>query len=107
MAELREGLCETFFATFIGEKVEIVANFYQDYSEETEDRRVSNHSPASIQGFILDLDPVFIYLGKNPHEVCMCLRRDSVLYIEVLVDKSPYDEMLENFPVPDKKTEQN
>ena len=107
MADLREGLSEVFFTTFIGEKVEIVANFYQDYLEETEDRRVSNHAPASIQGFILDLDPVFLYLGKNPHEVSMCLRRDSVLYIEVVVEKSPYDDMLENFEIPDNKTEQN
>jgi hypothetical protein len=107
VAELKEGLCETFFSTFIGEKVEIVASFYQDYMEETEERRVSNHSPASIQGYILDLDPVFLYLGKNPHEVSMCLRRDSVLYIEILVEKSAYDEMLENFEVPDNKTEQN
>lgn len=107
MAELREGLSETFFATFIGEKVEIVANFYQDYLEETEDRRISNHSPASIQGFILDVDPEFVYMGKNPHEVSMCLKRTSVLYIEVVVEKSPYDEMLENLDIPSNKAEEN
>lgn len=106
----REGLSEAFFASFIGDRVEIVADFYQNYSEETAESRITNHAPASIQGYILDLDNEFLYLGKNPHEVSMCLKRDRVLYIEVIggetKERSPYDELLDSMPVP-KKSEEN
>ncbi len=99
---VREGLSEAFFASFIGDRVEIVADFYQNYEEETAESRIRNHAPASIQGFILDIDSEFLYLGKNPHEVSMCLKRDRVLYIEVIgapgEERSPYDELLDSLP---------
>lgn len=106
----REGLSEAFFATFIGDRVEIVADFYQNYQEETAESRITNHAPASIQGYILDIDDEFLYLGKNPHEISMALRRTKVLYIEVIgaekEEKSPYDALLDSMPFP-KKNEEN
>jgi len=111
MADLkRDDMSEAFFSTFIGDRVEIVADFYQNYSEETAESRITNHAPASIQGYILDLDSEFLYLGKNPHEVSMCLKRNKVLYIEVIgsptEEKSPYDELLDSMPSR-KKGEEN
>lgn len=99
-------ISETFHQAFIGVKVEIVADFYQNYVEETMDSRISNNSPASIQGYILDIDDIFFYLGKNPNEVTMALEKDRVMYIEVIEEKSPYDDMLDALPVP-KKSEEN
>jgi hypothetical protein len=89
---------ETFHSTFIGERVEIVAGFYQNYREETADSVVTNNAPASIQGYILDIDEHYVYLGKNPSEVSMAIRRDTVLYIEVLVEKNEYDVLLDSLP---------
>lgn len=107
---MREGLSEAFFANFIGVRVEVVADFYQNYQEETAESRITNHAPASIQGYILDVDNEFVYLGKNPHEVSMCLKRPKVLYIEVIgeprEERSPYDELLDSLPTP-KKSEEN
>lgn len=98
-------LSDTFHHSFVGEKVEIVAGFYQNYMEETADSRITNQAPASIQGFILDLDDDYMYLGKNPTEVSMCIRRDTVLYIEILVERNEYDVILDSLPQANKGEE--
>jgi hypothetical protein len=94
-------LSDVFMKNFVGLKVEIVADFYQKYQEETEVSRITNEAPASIQGFILEVDDHFIYLGKNHTNPTMALKRETVLYIEVIQDKNEYEQLLDEMDIPD------
>ena len=98
---------QTFMQTFIGEKVEIVAQIYQHHTEETQDGMRGISAPLIIHGYILDVDSDFFYIGDGPHEITRCIRKDLVGFVEVLQERSEFDAILEQMPTPTKKEEEN
>ena len=72
---------ETFFLTFIGEFVEVAGSFFHGEVE----------VPIRIQGYILDSDDQFYFLGDTPEEISSAIRKTSVVYIEIVEDNPMKD----------------
>ncbi len=85
---------ELFKVTFIGEMVEIIVN-----SEASETGKMI------VQGYLLDFDEDYYYLGENPLAVSTALKRDLVSLISIhdLID--PSLDMLRNMPDPEDEDE--
>lgn len=84
------GLTETFFLTFIGELVEIAGSFFHGNEEHN----------IKIAGFVLDVDDEYYYLGDTPEEINQAIRRDRVIYIQILEQVDPVLEILQDLEVP-------
>lgn len=91
------GLTETFFLTFIGELVEIAGSFYHGDSE----------AAIKIAGFVLDADDEFYYLGDSPDEITQAIRRDRVIYIQIMEPFNIHLNALKEFKIPDDETKKN
>jgi hypothetical protein len=88
---------DTFFLSFVGELVEIAGSFYHGEAE----------NAIKTHGYILDIDDEFYYLGDTPEEVTQALRRDRVIYIQVLTPANEYREILDQLEVPEDETAKN
>ena len=91
------GLSESFFLTFIGELVEVAGSFYHGDTE----------AAIKIAGFVLDADEEYYYLGDTPDEITQAIRRDRVIYIQILEPVNPYLEKLKQLEIPEDETKQN
>jgi hypothetical protein len=90
-------LSETFFLTFIGELVEVAGSFYHENVE----------VPITIQGYILDTDKDYYFMGDTPEEITRAIRKDSVIYIQVIEDIDPLHEALKDCEVPEDERLKN
>ena len=97
--EMKEIDRALFTSTFIGEYVEIVAKFFQTFKEETENGIIEGSGPASIKGFLLEFDDDYYYLGDDPNSVNKVIKKEGVWYIEIVENKSQYDQILDDMQV--------
>ena len=80
---------ELFKVTFIGELVEIIA-----------DSDSSEHGKLVIQGYLLDYDEDYYYLGEGPLAVTSALKRELVGFVTIINKVDPGIEVLQNMPEP-------
>ncbi len=60
-----------------------------------------------VQGFILDMDDEFYYLGNTPEEIVRAVKRENVVYIEILNPDNEYRAILDEMEVPKDEAEKN
>jgi hypothetical protein len=93
---------DTFWATFTGEYVEILAKFVGGEGVPM---------PLTIQGFLLDRDDEYYYIGEGPIEINCCVKRSDVIFISILdpegKEKDALKEILEDMPVPEDEVDVN
>lgn len=89
------GLTETFFLTFVGELVEILASFPHKNSE----------LPISVIGYVLDADKEYYYLGDTPDEITQAVQRSKVVHIQIVEPFNPALAALENMDMPEEGKE--
>lgn len=105
--DMSDSFSEIFHTTFIGEQVEFLTSIPQHWSENTEDGVISGTIPMIVQGYVLDIDDEYYYVGDTPHEVSRAVKRSEVLFIEIVSEKKVFDKILDQFPVPDNESEEN
>lgn len=86
-----------FFLTFIGEKVEMMCNF----------EMLEKNYPQVIQGYLLDKDDEYYYMGSGPDEIQSVVRIADVKYLHIIKDIDPMLEVLDNMQTPDKEEDVN
>lgn len=89
---------DLFWVTFVGEYVEVLCKF------ETPE---SGRMPLAIQGYMLDVDDKYYYIGKNPLEVISAVDKNDVAYICIIEQIDPAVQMLQEMPVPKAEEENN
>lgn len=88
---------ETFFFSFMGEYVEICGSFYHGNDE----------AAIKIQGYLLDIDNVYIYLGDTPDEISNAVKKERVIWISVYTPDNEYRRILTDLEVPESDEEKN
>jgi len=71
---------------------------------QTETEVRESEEPIMFQGFLLDADDDFYFLGSTPNEVCSAIKKDELGSIHIASNYSVYDEVLDQMeePVDDK-----
>lgn len=90
-------LSETFFLTFIGEFVEVAGSFLHDNSE----------VPIILQGYILDTDKDYYFLGETSEEITSAIKKENVKYIKIINEEDPLKEALTQWEVPTEEKFKN
>jgi hypothetical protein len=91
-------ISDIFWSTFVGEYVEIACEF---------ETTTSGKLPVALQGYLLDADEEYYFLGKNPIEISSTVKRDKIAYIEIIEDVDQATMILEEMPVPETEEENN
>ncbi len=89
----------TFHLSFIGEEVEMIVNIKSAQGEEG--------MPLIINGWLLDMDDIYFYIGNTPNAISQCVVREDVRLIAIVEEFNQLDEVLKNVPTPKNKEEGN
>lgn len=96
---------EFFFTTFAGEYVRIITNVVINETLETEEGIANTSQPMIVEGFLLEFDDSFLYLGTGPGNVTHSVSKRCVSIVQVGEEQKAgamYDEILEAMPDPEK-----
>lgn len=85
---------EVFLLTFIGEFVQVVSSFVMNVSSNGEDM---GESPLIVEGYLLDMDDDFIYMGDSPDGITRALKKDTVVFIQFLNNEDILSSLLDNY----------
>lgn len=89
-------ISDTFFSSFIAQYCEIMASL------ETPDTK-SGVMPMVMNAYIVDADDEFFFLGSNPLEITIAVKRDAVNFIQIIEDLSEEELLLNNMPKPESE----
>lgn len=84
---------EIFIANFAGQFVEVFTGVMQ----KMEDEHGIQEIPLAIQGFVIDIDDNFIYLGNTTAGINKCIKLSAGLVIEIVEQSTEFDDALDNF----------
>lgn len=102
--DLRES--EVFLLSFIGEKVMVLTDFVLKTSSIDETETVQDYSPPQpliIEGYMLDSDYNYVYMGSTANQVNNAVKKDRIVYIQVLEEKDLLSELIGNLGTKPKR----
>lgn len=93
---------DVFWATFTGEYVEILAKYVNGEGVPV---------PFTVQGFMLDRDDEYYFVGEGPIEINAAIKISDVTFISILdpegAESDAIKGMLEEMPIPEDDNEIN
>lgn len=101
MTKKKDSFTQLFHLTFIGEYVQLTTNMFTIVNEENDEVLTSHKVPVTIDGYILDIDEDYYYLGTTPHEINKAIKKDVVIFIGIVENKNVYDEILDSLQEPE------
>lgn len=88
-----------FFLTFIGEYVQIKLDLSSKMHAESNEGLVTEEGPLTLQGYLLDMDKNFYYLGGSPGSVTDAVKKIAVKHIRIVPVEQPktiFDDILDS-----------
>lgn len=101
------GVDNLFFNIFAGELVQITTDVRIKTVADSEEGSTISEFPVTIQGYLLDQDLMYYYLGESPGAVSTAITITSVKAITIVESKTEFDEILDDMPEPKEKEEFN
>lgn len=92
---------EVFLLSFIGEMVQVLTDFVLTASQinESSDGSVSsedNSHPLIVEGYMLDSDDTYIYLGPTPDQVGQAVKKERIVFIQILDKKDSLSDIMDS-----------
>lgn len=79
------------FEIFINEFVQVVTDLSMyAASEDAEQASI----PLTFNGYLLDMDDEFLYLGETSVAVDKAVKRENIIFIQMLAEEDPLSQML-------------
>ncbi len=91
---------EVFLLSFIGEMVQVLTDFTlttSNFVENASDGSLSNEDsahPLIVEGYLLDSDNNYIYLGSSPDQVSQAIKKERIVFIQTLDKKDELSELM-------------
>lgn len=93
---------DTFVLAFMGEFVNVITDIMIVEYVQSESQTLEQNAPMVAQGYLLDADGTFLYLGENPLEVTQAVARNRITMVRVERKKSKFEEMLDDMGDPER-----
>jgi hypothetical protein len=94
---------DTFVLAFMGEFVNVITDIMIVEYTQNDSHTLEQNAPMVAQGYLLDADETFLYLGENPLEVSQAVSRNRITMVRVERKKSKFEEMLDDMGSPDRE----
>jgi hypothetical protein len=98
---------DTFVLAFMGEFVNVITDIMIVEYNQNEVQTLEQNAPMVAQGYLLDADDAYLYLGENPLEVNQAISRGRITMVRVDRKKSKYEELLDELGDPNKREDIN
>lgn len=98
---------DTFVLAFMGEFVNVITDIMIVEYAQNEAQTIEQNAPMVAQGFLLDSDSNFLYLGDNPLEVTQAISKSRITMVRVERKKNRYEEILDEMGNPNKNEDFN
>lgn len=91
---------EVFLLSFIGEMVQVLTDFtivassVKDSMDGDMNVQESN-SPLIVEGYLLDSDENYIYLGRSSNHITQAIKKDRIVFMQVLDAQDDLSEIIE------------
>lgn len=79
------------FEVFCGEAVTIMINRDVEQTEQNETTIKTLKTSLSVQGYLIEVDDEYLYLGYDPEIISQAVKKESIVHIESMID--PLDEI--------------
>lgn len=83
----------SFFLSFVGEYVQVITSFQMATEESTE-----VGLPLIIEGYIMDADDEYIYMGPDGDEIRQAVGSKHVVFVQILEKTDEIEEMFSGLP---------
>lgn len=70
------------FETFVGERVRVFTKQVLTESLSSEEGTASQNSPLALEGYLLDMDDVYIYLGMDADKVSAAVSVSQIVAVQ-------------------------
>lgn len=90
---------EVFLLSFIGEAVQILTDFTLTTSTANED----SLTPLIVEGYLLDSDENYVYIGSTPDQVYQAVKKDRIVFIQVLDKRDALSDIMDSLNMKSKK----
>jgi hypothetical protein len=87
------------FEVFCGEAIDIMLDQSFEQTEQNETTVKTLKASIRVQGFLIEIDDNFLYLGYDPEIISQAVPRHRVVHIELMTD--PDDQILLGGPKSD------
>lgn len=86
----------SFESVFLGEFVTVFTTINTSSMTQQDETIRESNSPLAFEGFLIDTDESYYYLGQTPKEASMAIKVDTVLSVIISEPKNKYDELLDD-----------
>jgi len=90
----------SLFDIYIGQSVSITTDVIATDMVMTDNGAETFMYPITYQGIFLDESDDFVFLGPTGDEITDTINKNKIVHIGFIAEKTVYDEILENSPVP-------
>lgn len=97
----------TFTSAFLGQQVTITVNLNQTINFQSSPEQSVESMPIFYEGFLLDEDDQFYYLGEDPIEINQAIKKVNVVHIMSIEEKDVFNQILDEMPGPVTEEEIN
>jgi hypothetical protein len=74
---------DLLFNNFVGEIISVMLNKDVEQTKQTETKIETLRSSISVNGYLIDMDDDFLYLGYEPSTIAQAVKRDFIVHIEI------------------------
>jgi hypothetical protein len=99
---------EVFLLSFVGETVQVLTDFVLNTSRVNEDNdgnlvTEDNGHPLIVEGYMLDSDDSYVYLGPTPDQISQAIKKDRIIFIQVLDNKDVLSDLMDSLSTKPKR----
>lgn len=105
MAKKKTDKLDLLFDTFVGEAVTILLDKEIEQTRQTQTQIETLKSALSVNGYIIDMDDDFLYLGYTPDHTAQAVKKSFIIHIEITNNVS--DDVLLDIELPTDEKEYN
>lgn len=98
---------DVFYNIFVGEFVQIVTEVQTKTVQQSEEEIKESNHPVILEGYLLDVDDDFYYLGDTPNSISSGVKKTKIVHIQIAEPKSYMDDILDEMPMPENEDEIN
>lgn len=96
-----------FFDVFIGEYVDLVTKYSANVSVNTEDGSIEQQDYVRFQGYLLDIDDDFYYLGLTDRQISHAVNKSDIVTVMISQPETELDEFFNSIEPPEDSDDYN
>jgi hypothetical protein len=88
MSKSKTDKLDRFFEMLAGEFIQVVLDKDVESSVQTEKTVSINKTPLIVEGYLVEEDDVYVFLGQQPNTITQAIRKEYIIHIQVTSEEN-------------------